>query len=205
MSADPTAGVQHQSGSASPAYSDSADAHHPSRLAVNRLGLWLFIISETFLFGAIISARYFLQGLDRPEELNQILGLTITIVLIGSGLTAYRAEIFAAHGDQKGFQRNLLATLGLGVLFMAGVGWEWKEAFAHFPPGDGFGSLFFTTTGIHAFHVFTGLIALAIVYRLGRDGRFTQGNYWGVEGSVKYWHFVDVAWVFIYPTLYLVN
>jgi cytochrome c oxidase subunit 3 len=60
-------------------------------------------------------------------------------------------------------------------------------------------------TGIHAFHVLTGLIALTIVYRLGRDGRFTHENYWGVEGTVKYWHFVDVAWVFIYPTLYLVN
>jgi cytochrome c oxidase subunit 3 len=167
--------------------------------------LWLFIISETFLFGAIISSRYFLHGLDRPEELNQLLGLLITIILIGSGLTAYRAETFAAHGNQKSFQRNLLATLGLGVLFMAGVGWEWKEAFEHFPPHEGFGTIFFTTTGIHAFHVLTGLIALAIVYRLGRDGRFTRGSYWGVEGSVKYWHFVDVAWVFIYPSLYLVN
>tara|TARA_B100000315_G_scaffold1162_1_gene1071 strand:+ start:782 stop:1399 length:618 start_codon:yes stop_codon:yes gene_type:complete len=205
MSADPTVRVQHQPGSPDPADAASGGAHHPNRLAVNRLGLWLFIVSETFLFGAIISSRYFLLGLDRPEELNQLLGLLITIVLIGSGLTAYRAELFAAHGNQKGFQRNLLATIGLGVLFMAGVGWEWKEAFDHFPPHEGFGTLFFTTTGIHAFHVLTGLIALIIVYYLGRDGRFTGGNYWGVEGTVKYWHFVDVAWVFIYPTLYLVN
>jgi heme/copper-type cytochrome/quinol oxidase subunit 3 len=40
---------------------------------------------------------------------------------------------------------------------------------------------------------------------MGRNGRFGKGNYLGVEGSVKYWHFLDVAWVFIYPVLYLVN
>jgi len=65
--------------------------------------------------------------------------------------------------------------------------------------------LFFTMTGIHAFHVISGLIALAVIYVMVRNGRFGKGNYLGGEGSVKYWHFVEVAWVFIYPVLYLVN
>ena len=129
----------------------------------------------------------------------------ITVVLIASSLTAYRAEVFSAHGNQQAFRRNILYTLGLGVLFLAGVGLEWSKALGHFPPTTGFGTLFFTMTGIHAFHVLSGLIALSIVWALGSDGRFSQGSYWGVEGTVKYWHFVDVAWVFIYPTLYLVN
>lgn len=176
-----------------------------SRLAINRMGLWLFLLSECFLFAALISSRYFLQGLHRPETLNQALGLGITIVLLLSSLSAYRAETFSAHGDQRGFERNILATIALGVLFLVGVSVEWREAFIHFPPHTGFGTIFFTTTGIHAFHVVTGLIALAFVYGLGRRGRFSKGSYWGVEGAVKYWHFVDVAWVFIYPTLYLVN
>lgn len=111
----------------------------------------------------------------------------------------------AAHGDQRRFRRNILFTLGLAVLFLVGVGIEWAEAFRHFPPSTSFGTLFFTLTGVHAFHVLTGIIALLLVFFLGRDGRFTTGNYWGVEGVVKYWHFVDVAWVFIYPTLYLVS
>jgi cytochrome c oxidase subunit 3 len=178
---------------------------HATRLAINRIGLWLFLLSETFLFSALISSRYFLQGLQRPETLNQLLGLAITVVLLGSSLSAYRAEVSIAQGDQPRFQRNILLTIALGALFLAGVAVEWREAFHHFPPPTGFGTLFFTMTGIHAFHVLTGLIALAVVYGLGRRGRFTTGNYWGVEGSVKYWHFVDVAWVFIYPTLYLVN
>ncbi|MBI2873295.1 MAG: heme-copper oxidase subunit III [Chloroflexi bacterium] len=178
---------------------------HVSRLAINRLGLWLFLLSEGFLFAAIISSRYYLQGLNRPETLNQVLGLGITIVLIASSLSAYRAETSAAHGDQKGFSRNTLATIIFGALFLVGVSIEWREAFHQFPPYTGFGTIFFTMTGIHAFHVLTGLLALGVVFFLGRDGRFTKGASWGVEGTVKYWHFVDVAWVFIYPTLYLVN
>lgn len=176
------------------------------RLAINRIGLWLFLLSETFLFGALISSRYFLQGLHRPEEVNQPLGLAITVVLLLSSLSAYRAETAAAHGDMARFRRNMLLTIGMGALFLVGVGIEWWEAYRHFPPHTGYGSLFFTTTGIHATHVLTGLVLLGLVYRMGRQvGRFGPGNYWGVEGVVKYWHFVDVAWVFIYPTLYLVK
>jgi cytochrome c oxidase subunit 3 len=175
------------------------------RLAINRTGLWLFILSESFLFGALISSRYYLQGVQRPSELNQPLGFVISIILVGSSLTAYWAETAASFGDQRRLLRNLLATIGLGLLFLAGVGVEWKEAFHYFPPSTGFGTVFFTLTGVHATHVLSGLLLLGLVYLLGRNGRFTQGSYWGVEGVVKYWHFVDVAWVIIYPTLYLVS
>ncbi len=179
--------------------------HRPSRLVINRLGLWLSLLSETFLFAAILPSRYYLQGLTVNEDVNQVLGLGITIVLLLSSLSAYRGEMCAAHGDMKGAARSLLVTIGLGIIFVVGVGLEWREAFVHFPPQTGFGTLFFTMTGIHAFHVVTGLLALGVVYGMVRRGRFASGNYWGVEGVIKYWHFVDVAWGFIYPTLYLVN
>lgn len=180
---------------------------HPrySRLRINRLGLWLFIISECFLFSALLSSRYFLLGLYRPAELNQPLGLAITTILLLSSLTAYRAESSAAFGNQGRFLRNVLFTMGLGALFLAGVVWEWAEGFHFFPPETVFGTLFFTLTGVHAFHVLSGMLVLLVIYLNGRRGRFTPQNYWGVEGAVKYWHFVDVAWVFIYPTLYLVG
>ena len=177
-----------------------------TRLAINRMGIWMFFLSETFLFGALISTRFYLQGVQRSDELNQILGLLITVVLLLSSLTAYRAETAAANGDNAQFKRNMIATVLLGLIFMAGVGFEWFEGYQHFPPSNIFGTIFFTTTGIHATHVLTELILLGIIYFLGRKpGRFGTGNYWGVEVSVKYWHFVDVAWVLIYPTLYLVK
>ncbi len=181
-----------------------AAAH--SQLALNRLGLWMFFGGETFLFGAIVATRYYLRGVQTPEAVNQTLGLVITGILLLSSLTAYRAEMASAHGNHRGFQRYLLATIALGVLFLVGVGVEWFEAFQHFPPSTGYGTVFFTTTGIHATHVLSGVLMLVIVLFLGRRaGRYTPDNYWGVEATVKYWHFVDVAWVFIYPTLYLVG
>ncbi len=177
----------------------------PSRLRINRLGLWLFILSECFLFAALLSSRFFILGLSRPPELNQPLGLAITTILLLSSLTAYMAEMSAAAGNQAGWRRYLLATVGLGALFLVGVGVEWSEAFHAFPPQTAFGTLFFSMTGIHAFHVVSGLLVLLLVYVNGRRRRYTAASYWPVEGAAKYWHFVDVAWVFIYPTLYLVG
>ncbi len=182
--------------------------HHgaaASRLQIHRLGLWLFILSECFLFGAIISARYFLAGVSRPHELNQGLGLAITMVLLLSSLTAYRSEVAAAHGNTRQFIRNSLATIILGGLFLVGVTVEWGEAFEFFPPQSAFGTIFFPLTGLHAFHVISGLLLLGFIAVKGRNGKYSEHDYWPVEGAVKYWHFVDIAWVVIYPTIYLVS
>lgn len=175
-------------------------------LGINRLGIWLFFGSEVFLFGAVISTRYYLLGGETPDEVNQALGLGLTAVLLLSSLTAYAAEAAAAAGRNAAMRRNIVATIVLGLVFLAGVGLEWYEAFEHFPPATDYGTILFTTTGLHAFHLLTGLIMLGIVWNMSRDpNRFTPDSHWGVEGTVKYWHFVDVAWVFIYPTLYLVQ
>jgi len=173
------------------------------RPRANKLGLWLFIASESFLFGALISARYILTGTEKPEHLNQGLALAITVVLLLSSVTAYMAETSIAYGYRKSFIRYSAATIALGIVFMVGVVFEWREAQEFFPASTLYGSSFFTLIGLHAFHVLTGVIALLVVLNLGRKGHFGPENYWGVEGSIKYWHFVDLAWVVIYPTLYL--
>ncbi len=175
------------------------------RPRANRLGLWLFIISESFLFSAAIAARFYLSGVDRPDELNQPLGLAITSVLLASGVSAYRAEVAIAHDDRRTYLTSIGITIALGFAFLGGVSLEWDEALRHFPPSTVYGSAFLLIIGLHTFHVVTGLAILGVLANLGAKGHFGAEDHWWVEAGVKYWHFVDVAWVFIFPTLYLVS
>lgn len=182
---------------------------YAQRLRNNRLGLWLFCFSEVFLFGALLMARFYLWrdpstgAIVRPE-LDQLLGLGTTSVLLVSSLFMALGETAMAHGDRKTFSRNFLITAALGILFLVGVvGLEWG---GHLAPTDGtFGAVFYTMTGLHAFHVLTGVILILIVWWRGRRGAFTAEEHWGVEATAIYWHFVDVVWVFFYPALYLIG
>ena len=180
-------------------------AEYRHKLATNRLGLWLFILSDSFVFGGLYVSRFYLLGTQQRPEVNQFLGLVVTSVLLVSSFFMNRAETAMAHGDRKTFLRGTLTTLILGVVFLIGVvGVEWQ--IAPFGPGDGAAaSLFYAMTGFHAFHVLTGVIFLAVVYRNGRKGLYSPERHWAVEAAAVYWHFVDVVWIFFYPALYLIG
>ncbi len=85
------------------------------RTATNRLGLWLFILSDAFVFAGLLVARFYLLGGTRPE-LDQLLGLTVTSILLVSSFFMNRAEIAIAHGDTKGFLYGTMVTIVLGSL-----------------------------------------------------------------------------------------
>ncbi|MCZ7532854.1 MAG: cytochrome c oxidase subunit 3 [Acidimicrobiia bacterium] len=169
----------------------------------NRIGLWMFIFSECFLFAAFLAARFYSTGTYRPEGLNQALALTLTMVLLVSSISAYLAEVSIKYNHRRNFKLFTIVTILLGFVFLAGVAVELTEAIQHYPPETPYGTSYFMLIGLHAFHVFSGIVALFIVLFLGFRGHFGSSDYWGAEGVVKYWHFVDLAWVIIYPTLYL--
>ena len=176
------------------------------KAGTNRLGLWLFLISDTFVFGGLMVVRINLLGLTRPE-LNQLLGLAVTAVLLVSSFFMNRAETLMHNGDRKGFLLNTAITFVLGLGFLLGVVLvEWRLAIHEglTPDSGPAGAAFFMMTGMHAFHVFTGLILLAIVMANGRRGLYDEKNY-PVEAAAVYWHFVDVVWIFFYPALYLIG
>ncbi len=188
---------------------DSGDDHRSLeyRAATNRLGLWLFLLSDSFVFGGLAVSRFNLLGLTRPP-LNQFLGLTVTSVLLTSSFFMNRAEAAMAHGDRRGFIIGIVATLILGVGFVAGVlAVEWPTAIAEgvTPSANAAGAIFFMMTGMHALHVITGLIFLGIVLRNGARGLYSAERHWPVEAAAVYWHFVDVVWIFFYPALYLIG
>ena len=203
------------------------DAHHgpvipyAEQLKFNRFGLWLFCISEVFLFAALLVARFVLWQEDghiiRPD-LSQEVGLITTSILLISSYFVNRGETAMGVGDRKTFLNSYMIAAVLGAIFFIGVVvFEWNifnleatvagiELFGHLRPSDGvIAGIFFAMTGMHSIHVLSGIIFLYVIWNNGRKGHFSAEEHWGVEACAIYWHYVDVVWVFFYPALYLVG
>lgn len=187
--------------------------HHEEehdRARINSMGLWLFMASESMLFAAMAAARFYLNGLDRGE-VNLALGVVMTFILLGSSWLGYRATGAIQAGHRRKAMRSLLLACVLGVLFIGGVAVEWYTAAfgaALTPPSSpqatSFGTAFFSMTGLHVFHLITGLAGLLLAANLLRKGQFGPDDHWGVTAVVRYWTFVDVMWlVIVFPVLYL--
>jgi cytochrome c oxidase subunit 3 len=180
----------------------------------NRLGMWLFFASEAFLFGGLLAARFYLwryEGQVVRPELDQFIGLIVTVVLLVSSYFMNRAEVAIAHNDRGNFLISLLITAFLGLAFLVGVMvFEWGLFPAiyegHLKPSDGvFGAVVFGMTGMHALHVVSGIVLIMNVWWLGMKGHFSAEKHWGVEACAIYWHYVDLIWIFFYPALYLIG
>jgi cytochrome c oxidase subunit 3 len=184
--------------------------HYRAQLRHNRLGLWLFFVSEAFLFGGLLATRFYLWGEHRPE-LDQVIGLIVTSVLLLSSWSMNMAETAMEHGDRRTFSMGMIGTAILGTIFLLGVMvFEWGVFpglyRAHLTPSENvFGAVVFAMTGMHALHVLSGIVFILIVWNLGRKGHFSPERHWGVESCAIYWHYVDLVWIFFYPAIYLIG
>ncbi len=177
-----------------------------------KLGVWLFLASEVMLFGALFSTLY--PVADRrcrvavgAEILNVPLATLNTMVLISSSVSMVLSWAALRLGDFKKFRLWLGTTFALGVGFMIIKTIEYGSKFEHhlYPSTDNFMAIYFTLTGLHGLHVLGGMIVMA--YFLGpgskmwksEPDRFTNR----IEVVGLYWHFVDLVWIFLFPTLYL--
>lgn len=170
------------------------------------LGMALFITSEVMFFGGLLSAYLAVRGAHGawPPQGEPGPGLLwpalFTSVLVASSVTQHLAAR-AASSDALRARRFMVATVGLGLFFLAGQAWEWSQlAGEGLAVGSGvFGTLFFTITGAHGIHVLGGLVMLAVIAgRWGTSPRLGQ-----LEAATYYWHFVDVVWVVLFACLYV--
>jgi cytochrome c oxidase subunit 3 len=167
------------------------------------LQLWRVVNGGVFLF--FIFANYLMRqqqpvwppaGVDR---LNATLPTIISLGLLVSGWTALLAQRAIQRGDREGMLRNVLVTVALGVAFLVGLAFVWRQV----PYTGGYSAIFFTMTGFHAIHVFVGMLLFAYVYRKAQQGGYSAENYWGVEATVIFWHFVDLMWILYFIVLYM--
>jgi len=196
-----------------------ADARQ--RDVANHLGMWAFLATEILFFGGLFLAYFiyrstYAAGFAGSRTLNFWRGTLNTAVLLGSSLTMALGDAYIKQGRRRPLQFCLAATAVLGSVFLAVKASEYQEMYAkHLLPGRGFEPgaapglqlfvlLYFTMTGLHAFHMLVGLGLMVWLLRQNQRGRFTAAQHAPIEMFGLYWHFVDCVWVFLYPLLYLI-
>jgi cytochrome c oxidase subunit III len=183
----------------------------PSVLSPGMWAVILFVSSEAFFFGALFTTYFFLRA--RLPDWEPIFGekpsweglpLVNTVLLLASSVTMQLAVNAIKKGDRAGLRNWLIPTIVLGVLFLAGQAYEYTRL--GFLPRDGiFAGVFFTLTGFHGAHVTGGVIFNTIVFYRTLKGHFSARRHLAVEAASIYWHFVDVVWIGLFVTIYIVG
>ncbi len=182
--------------------------HQSSRIEATQLGIYLFIISEVMLFGAFFTAYFFIRVVNGSEwpapgtELPVLVAGINTAILISSSGTIHWALVSAKNENRAGMRAGVLTTFLLGLTFLI----IQVNEYVHigFAPGDhAQGTIFYSLTGLHGAHVAVGLILLGMATVRAFRGHFSAEQHRGVEVPGIYWHFVDVMWIVVYTTIYI--
>jgi cytochrome c oxidase subunit 3 len=198
------------------AHADEVHDHHgpppanrSSRVDPQLLGMLLFIISEIMVFGAFFTAYFFIRVVGEVEwpgsekDLPVTIALFNTMILVSSSFTLHWAEACIKVDNRAGFKAGMLTTFLLGATFLFIQINEYATInFA--PQTDAQGTIFFGLTGLHGAHVFIGLLLLLFVVIRGFRGHFSSTSHRGVEVPGIYWHFVDVMWIIVFLTIYII-
>jgi cytochrome c oxidase subunit 3 len=185
------------------------EAHRSSRVEPQLLGMLLFIISEVMVFGAFFTAYFFIrvaQGDPWPAigtKLPVDVAGVNTAILVSSSFTLHWAESAIKKGNRFGLKAGMLTTFLLGCTFLfiqineyANIGFA--------PQEHAQATIFYSLTGLHGAHVFIGLLLLLIVTIRAFRGHYSPEQHRGIEVPGIYWHFVDIMWIVVYTTVYVI-
>jgi cytochrome c oxidase subunit 3 len=204
-----------------------AETHHHGPPVANRssrvdprvLGIFLFIASEIMLFGSFFTAYFFIRVVNEAPEwppCRQFVGTKCvehfhlpvfvaginSAILITSSFTMHWALQSIRRNNRAGLIAGLVLTFLMGATFLATQVTEYARI--GFQPGDdAFTTVFFSLTGLHGAHVFVGLMLLLFACIRAFRGHYSPEHHHGVEVPGIYWHFVDVMWVVVFTTVYL--
>jgi cytochrome c oxidase subunit III len=184
------------------------EANVSSRIEAQFLGMLLFIISEVMLFGAFFTAYFFIRVVNNADwpaagtELPVAIAGVNTAVLLSSSFTMHWALEGARNENRNALRIGILTTFLLGLTFLT----VQINEYVHigFAPHDhAQGTIFYCLTGLHGAHVFIGLTLLAFATIRAFRGHYSAKQHRGIEVPGIYWHFVDVMWIFVFSTIYV--
>jgi cytochrome c oxidase subunit 3 len=181
------------------------------------LGMILFLTSEVMFFAGLFAAYFNVRANTAPwppinPDTNQPfkvemlpLVLPATILLITSSVTCQLAVNAIRRNDRTGYLRGIALTLILGIVFLVMQATDYSLLYSEGVRLDAgpFGTTYFTLTGFHGAHVFGGVIMLSVILYRGMAGQFSSRHHDAVEATSLYWHFVDIVWIALFSTLYI--
>jgi cytochrome c oxidase subunit 3 len=187
--------------------------------------MWLFIVSDSLTFSALLIGYSYLRASNVwptpfPFYPSIVFSSVMTFCLLSSSLTMVFGVSASSRGDKARARKWILATMFFGAAFVVLHLIEWSHLYSEgmrvfslpehwvstFTTTDGklpsplFGATFFTITGLHMFHVATGIVYLGVV-----TARIKKVSHEDVEISGLYWHFVDLVWMFVFPLIYILS
>jgi cytochrome c oxidase subunit 3 len=190
-------------------YDYAAPIHYSSRISPPIVGIFLFIGSEIMLFGSFFTVYFFDRVVTNPPEWPPppferpwFIALVNTCILVTSSFTMHWATTSVKRGNRAGLQAGMVLTILLGLTFLLTQVVEYHRL-GYNTSDSSFAATFFGLTGLHGCHVLIGLIILTVMCVRAFRGHFSPEHHHGIEVGGIYWHFVDVMWIVVYVTVYI--
>jgi cytochrome c oxidase subunit 3 len=191
----------------------ASEHHKPGGISSSLLGMVLFIASEVMFFGGLFGAYFTIRSAaaewpppDTPH-LSAPYAAILTAILVSSSVTMQFGVWAIRRNNQRRLLLWLAVSLILGLIFLTMQALEYANLIEEgMTLSSGvFGSTFYTLTGFHGAHVAGGAAFILIVLLRARSGQFTARYHDTVEMASYYWHFVDVVWIGLFSTIYLLQ
>jgi cytochrome c oxidase subunit III len=193
---------------------DTSRVHSLTRPNMVSVGTIIWLASELMFFAGLF-AMYFTSRAratggwpPEPTELDVPYALVFTLILVLSSVTCQYGVFAAEIGNVYGLRRWFTITFVMGLTFVLGQANEYRNLIVNHDTtiaSSTYGSVFYLTTGFHALHVIGGLVAFVFVLIRSTMGRFTPAQATSAIVVSYYWHFVDVVWVGLFITIYLIK
>ena len=192
---------------------DTSRVHSLTRPNMVSVGTIIWLSSELMFFAGLF-AMYFtararsLEGWPpEPTELNLPYATVFTLILVASSFTCQFGVFAAEQGNVYGLRRWFTLTFLMGLTFVLGQAFEYVQLVHEGTSisSSTYGSVFYLTTGFHGLHVIGGLIAFVYLLIRSTMGRFTPAQATSAIVVSYYWHFVDVVWIGLFATIYLIR